>query len=53
MKLAECRARELAHRETCLQGRAIDKVRPTSGSVIHHSKRPTIWADIPELEGTA
>jgi hypothetical protein len=61
MKLAECRARELAHREegrprnreTCLQGRAIDEVCPRSGSVIHHSKRPTIWANIPELEGTA
>jgi hypothetical protein len=50
MKLAECGARELAHRE---EGRPRDEVCPMSGWVIHHSKRPTIWADIPELEGTA
>jgi len=83
MKLAECRARELAHRdegerslrsepidtpasprdeekpawprdrETCLQGRAIAVVCPRSGSVTHQPRRPTIWANIPELEGTA
>jgi len=61
MKLAECRARELAHREegrprdreTGLQGRAIDEVCPMSGSVTTHSRRPTTMANIPELEDTA
>jgi hypothetical protein len=41
------------NRETCLQGRAIDEVCPRSGPVTHHATRPTIWANIPELEGTA
>jgi hypothetical protein len=61
MKLAECRARELAHgdegkprnRETCSQGRAIDEVCPRSGPVTHHPSRPTTRADIPELEELA
>jgi len=60
MKLAECPARELAHRdegrprnrETCLQGRAIDVVCPRSGSATHHPRRPKTSANIPELENT-
>ena len=61
MKLAECRARELAHRdegrprkgETRLQGRAIASVCPRSGVVTHHPRRPTTMANLPELEGMA
>jgi hypothetical protein len=50
MKLAECGARELA---TATEGRPRNEVCPRSGPVTHHSKRPTIRANIPELEGTA
>jgi len=58
MKLAECRARELAYRdeggprnrETCLQGRAVDEVCPRSGAVTHQLRRPTTMANIPEME---
>ena len=61
MKLAECRARELAYRdeggprnrETCLQGRAIDVVCPRSGPVTHLPRRPTTSANIPEMENIA
>jgi hypothetical protein len=61
MKLAECRARELAHRdegrprnrETCLQGRVIDEVCPRNGPVTHRLRRPTTMANTPELEDAA
>src|SRR5206468_11441298 len=61
MELAECRARELAHRdegrprnrETCLQGRAIDSACPRSGLRTHHSRRPTTMANTPEMEDAA
>ena len=44
MKLAECRARELAY---------LDEGRPRSGPVTHHLSRPTTMANIPELDNTA
>jgi len=50
MKLAECRARELAHRD---EGRPRNEVCPRSGSVTHHLRRPTTMANTPELKDTA
>jgi hypothetical protein len=50
MKLAECRARELAHRD---EGGPRDEVCPRSGSVTGHVRRPTTMANIPEMENTA
>jgi hypothetical protein len=60
MKLAECRARELAHRDevgprnwglgACPRW---DTVCPRSGPATHHPKRPTTSANIPELRETA
>jgi hypothetical protein len=47
MKLAECRARESAHRD---EGRPRNEVCPRSGSATHHSRQPTTMADIPEVE---
>jgi hypothetical protein len=41
------------NRETCLQGRAIDEVCPRSGPVTERLRRPTIWANIPEMENAA
>jgi hypothetical protein len=50
MKLAECQARELAHRD---EGRPRNEVCPRNGPVTHHPRRPTTMANIPELEDTA
>ena len=50
MKLAECLARELAHRD---DGRPRNEVCPRSGPVTRQLKRPTTSANIPELENTA
>jgi hypothetical protein len=60
MKLAECRARELAYRDevgprnwglgACPRW---NTVCPRSGPVTNHSRRPTTMANIPELESTA
>src|SRR2546421_126644 len=50
MKLAECRARELAHRD---EGRPRNEVCPRNGPVTHHLKRPTTMANTPELENPA
>src|SRR6266540_1499352 len=47
MKLAECRARELAYRD---EGRPRNEVCPRSGPVTHQSRRPTTMANIPELD---
>jgi hypothetical protein len=47
MKLAECLARELAHRD---EGRPRNEVCPRSGSATGRPKRPTTMANIPELE---
>jgi hypothetical protein len=47
MKLAECWARESAHRD---EGRPRNEDCPRSGLVTHHLMRPTTMADIPELE---
>jgi len=49
MKLAECPARELAHRD---EGRPRYEVCPRSGSATHHPRRPKTSANIPELENT-
>jgi hypothetical protein len=50
MKLAECRARELAYRD---EGRPRNEVCPRSGAVTSQPRRPTTMANIPELENTA
>ena len=50
MKLAECLARELAHRD---EGRPRNEVCPRSGAVTRHLRRPTAMANIPEMEDTA
>jgi len=50
MKLAECRARELAYRD---EGRPRNEVCPRSGPVTHQPRRPATMANIPELEKTA
>ena len=50
MKLAECLARELAHRD---EGRPRNEVCPRSGPVTHQPKQPTTMANSPELEDTA
>ena len=50
MKLAECRARELAHRD---EGRPRNEVCPRSGPVTGLPRRPRIRANIPELKDTA
>ena len=47
MKLAECLARELAHRD---EGRPRNEVCPRNGPATHHSKQPKTSANIPELE---
>jgi hypothetical protein len=66
MKLAECRARELAHRdegERSLRSEPFNTpgsprneekpAWPRSGLVTHQPRRPTIMANIPELESAA
>ena len=50
MKLAECRARELAYRD---EGGPRDEVCPRSGAVTTVPRRPRTMANIPELENTA
>jgi hypothetical protein len=50
MKLAECRARELAYRD---EGRPRNEVCPRSGPVTGHPRRPMTTANIPELESRA
>jgi hypothetical protein len=50
MKLAECRAKELAHRD---DGRPRNEACRGSGPVTHQPRRPTTTANIPELESTA
>ena len=47
MKLAECRVRELAHRD---EGRPRNEVCPRNGPVTHQPKRPQTKANAPELE---
>jgi hypothetical protein len=49
MKLAECLARELAHRD---EGRPRNEVCPRNGSVTHQPRRPKTLANIPEFEST-
>ena len=46
MKLAECMARELAHRD---EGRPRNEVCPRSGPVTRRLTRPATGANIPEL----
>jgi hypothetical protein len=60
MKLAECRARELAHRDEGgpenwgLGARPRwNTVCPRSGPVTHQPRRPTTMANIPELADSA
>jgi hypothetical protein len=50
MKLAECRARELAYRD---EGRPRDEVCPRSGAVTRLPRRPKTRANMPEMEGAA
>ena len=50
MKLAECRARELAYRD---EGRPRNEVCPRSGLVTGHLRRPKTMANSPEMEDTA
>jgi hypothetical protein len=50
MKLAECRARELAYRD---EGRPRNEVCPRSGPVTGQPRRPTTMANSPELEDAA
>jgi hypothetical protein len=50
MKLAECRARELAYRD---EGRPRNEVCPRSGPGDPPQEVTTTMANIPELEGTA
>jgi hypothetical protein len=47
MKLAECRARELAYRD---EGTPRNEVSPRSGPVTHRPRRPATMANIPEMD---
>jgi hypothetical protein len=58
MKLAECRARELAYRDAVARGTGVwgacpqwDTVCPRSGLVAGLPRRPQTMANTPELEG--